>query len=174
MQFGAKFIANAQAPVAVKPSEGALDDPAPAPEAFTRLLSAPRNACCDAPLAQQVATERMVIALVGMQLVGPAARSSRQAGHGRQRRHQRREHLAVMPIGRRPLRHQRQAALLKQQVMLAAGFAAIGRIRSGVGTPEGGKGTLAESRLARSQAIWSCSRIRIRAASYPVRIRSRF
>lgn len=122
MQFGAKFIANAQAPVAVKPSEGALDDPAPAPEAFTRLLSAPRNACCDAPLAQQVATERMVIALVGMQLVGPAARSSRQAGHGR-----------------RPLRHQRQAALLKQQVMLAAGFAAIGRIRSGVGTPEGGE-----------------------------------
>lgn len=55
MQFGATFIADAQAPVAVQPGGGALDNPAPAPEAFTRFLPAPRNARRDATLAQQVA-----------------------------------------------------------------------------------------------------------------------
>lgn len=114
MQFCATLIANAQAPIAMQPGEGALDDPAPAPEAFTRFLSAPRNAHCDASLAQQVTAERIVIPLVGMQLVRPTAWSSRQSCHRRQGSHQRSKHLAVMPISRRQLRHQRQAALINQ------------------------------------------------------------
>lgn len=39
---------------------------------------------CDATLAQQVAAKPIVVSLVGMQLSGPAARSSVQSGHGRQ------------------------------------------------------------------------------------------
>ncbi len=71
MQFCATLIANAQAPIAMQPGEGALDDPAPASEAFARFVSAPRKAHGDTALAQQVAAERIVIHLVGMQLIWP-------------------------------------------------------------------------------------------------------
>ena len=65
-----------------------------------------------------------------------------------------------MYVGTGNLYDEWQSLLINDEMVLAAEFAAVGGIAAGKRAAVGRDGTLAESTLARSQWIWSYSRIR--------------
>ena len=70
---------------ACEPRMRALDDPAMAAEPLAAVHATASNARGDAALGQRAATLRVVVALVGMDLVGSASRAPWQPayrGHG--------------------------------------------------------------------------------------------
>ena len=73
----AALVAHAQAPEAVQPGVGAFHHPAVASEALTVVYATPGNTGPDAADAAFLAAAPVVIALVGVQLVGPSSRSAR-------------------------------------------------------------------------------------------------
>jgi hypothetical protein len=52
MDVCSPLVPNAQSAKAVQPSQGALNDPAPSAEPFTRLNAVSRDAYCDTSSAQ--------------------------------------------------------------------------------------------------------------------------
>lgn len=83
MHFGPAFVADEQALEVVQPSEGALDDPAVAAEAGAVLGLAARDHGLDASLPDLAAVLVMVVAAVGEQPVGAAARAANEAAYRR-------------------------------------------------------------------------------------------
>ena len=156
MDVGAALVADGEAAEAVEPGEGSFHHPAMAPEALTGVDASPGNASLDASSAQKGAAAAMVIGFVGMELFWPAPRSSSRAADRRNCFDQRFKDRAVVAVGPRELRCQRDALPFNHKVALRARFAAIRRIRSGESAPLFA-GTLALSKAARLQSIWSAS-----------------
>lgn len=67
MDVGASFIVDARAPEAMKPAQHSFDHPAPASQALAAVHAPACNAWADAALAQPLAMNRIVVALVGVQ-----------------------------------------------------------------------------------------------------------
>ncbi|SFD61249.1 LysR substrate binding domain-containing protein, partial [Paracidovorax konjaci] len=81
MNIDATFEASAQLAEGSQPSVGALHHPAMTPEPVIALDTTPGNTRRDAQLAQVGSATRKVIALVGMQLVGPTSGPATTASH---------------------------------------------------------------------------------------------
>ncbi len=94
-------------------------------------------AALDASSPEVPATACEVVALVGMQLLGPAAWPAALARNAGQRVHQFLEHPRVMPVGARDAKHQRDALPVRDEVAFAAELAPIGRVGARVRAPAG-------------------------------------
>lgn len=129
------LVANGKAAVLVEPGEAALDDPAMAAEPVARVDAAPGDAAGDAALGQRLTAARKVVPLVGVQLVGPAARHAVRLADRRDGVEQVGEAEAVVAVGAAQAQRERRAAAIDDHMMLRAGLAAIGRIRPGGGPP---------------------------------------
>lgn len=140
-------------------------------------FSALGDAGFDLPIEQSQAACRTVIGTIGVQRLGSKSRSSALARHWRDRIHQWNQLGDVADVGRGDRRDEREAAAFDQEVMLAAGFRAIGRIRAGLVPPKTAR-TLLLSTITRSQSIKSASLSRSRstlckASHTPASVQSR-
>lgn len=148
MDIDSAFEADAQLAHTCEPGVRALHDPAMTPQAVVALDSLASDARRDAPFLEVMAAAVDIIGLVSVQLAWPAPRAPRLAPDRRQGIDQFLEHHRVVPVGSGDAKRQGKAIAVDDQVSLAAEFAAIGRVRPGVGAPRG-EATLAASRLAR-------------------------
>ena len=157
------LIADRQTAVLAQPGQGALDDPPVPPQARTALHAFARDAHLDAALAQGQPTVRAVVGLIGMDFVWALARPAPRAFDGADAVDQRGEHAGIGAVRRREPHVEREALPVDHNVVLAARFAAIRRIRPGVCAPLLA-GTKALSTLARLQSILSAWPKRSRSA----------
>src|SRR5689334_4144337 len=109
MDVVAALIADDEAAEAVEPGQCALGDPAMSAKFFAAVDAAPGDPRSDAALAARSATEAMIVGLVGVQLVRPASWPAAAAFDRRDRIECRRQHHAVVPIGRAQHNAERRA-----------------------------------------------------------------
>lgn len=127
MEVHAAFIADAESFELVEPGEGALDDPAGLAEAGAVGDAASGDEGLDAALPQQSVV--LVVAAVGEQALGLAARTSPHspyAGDCVQKRDQLRD---VMPVPAGHGHGQRGSEAVDDQVVLGAGAGSVDRRR---------------------------------------------
>ncbi len=159
MNVETPFETNAQFAETGKPGMRALDHPAMPSEPLAAFHTATGDTCRDAAPLQVTPTACKVIALVRMQLVRAFARLAIQSRHSRNGIERGLEGHRVVAVGTRDRDGQRNAARVYDDVPLRPEFAPVRRVGAGFLAPRGLE-TLAASRLARSQSIWSCSRKR--------------
>src|SRR4051812_20594774 len=99
MNVGATLVADGEAAEAVEPSERALDHPAVPAEPLAALDAPSRDSRLDAPLATDLPAHRIVVGLVGMQLVRPAARAASGTADGQDRVQDGFEQEMVVAVG---------------------------------------------------------------------------
>lgn len=129
------FVADAQAPHAGKPCQGAFNDPPVAAQPFATFHASAGNSGLDAALAASLATALGVIRFVGVQLVRPLARPASSAFDSRYPIEQLGQRHTVMHIGTREHESQRQAITVGQQVALCARLASVCRVGGGGRAP---------------------------------------
>lgn len=83
--IGATLIADAQLPERVEPSQGPLDYPTMTPKTFFRFHAPAGTARHDAASARIVPAFRVIVALVGVNLVGSFPRPAQLAADGWER-----------------------------------------------------------------------------------------
>ena len=83
MDVAAAVVADEQSFELVEPGEGALDDPAVAAKPGAVLGLAARDLGCDAALAELAAATVVVVAAVGADTIGTAARPADLAAYRR-------------------------------------------------------------------------------------------
>ncbi len=148
----AALVADGEAAEVVQPGEGAFDDPAVAAEAGGALDALAGDADLDAAPVEVAAAVRVVVALVGVQLGGPLATVPVRLPDAWDRLDQRGEDGVVGAVGARDAAGEREALALDDEVVLGAGFGAVGRVRAGRLAPPLAR-TLALSTLARDQSM---------------------
>ena len=126
----------------------AFHHPAMTPQLVVAFDAPTSNAALDATLPEMLAAACKVIAFVGMQLVGPAARSAALAGNAGHGIYEFLEHHRVMSIGARDAEHQWDALPVRDEMAFAAELAPVGRVEARVRAPRG-LDTLAPSKLTR-------------------------
>ena len=150
-------VANLQPPVAIQPRERPFHHPPVASQPFARLDAPSGDARGGyAPLPERLAAAREVLALVGVQLVGALARSAARLADRLDSIYGLLQDFRVVDVGGRVGQRKRDASPVEHNMALGARFALIRRVRAGSLAPPGA-GTLAESKEARSQSIWSAS-----------------
>ena len=135
MDVGAPLVADREAAEAVEPGQRALDHPAVPAQPLAGVDAPSGDAGRDGAGAALPAAAAVIVGLVGVELVGALARPASpvaHAGHGVQGR---RQHHAVVPVGRAQAHPERRAPAVDHKVALRARFAAIRRVRAGLGTP---------------------------------------
>ena len=147
------FVSHDQAPELVDPGEGALHDPSMLPEATAALDAASGDARDDAAGAQVAPTPGIVVALVGMQLVRPLARTAAPLAQRRDGVNHRVQDLAVVNVGPGQNDGERDAGAIDHEVALCAWLAAVGRVRADRVAPLLAA-TEEESTAARVQSVW--------------------
>lgn len=148
MDVGAALVANEQASKSMKPGDGALDDPALASEALAALDSGACDAAADAAHAQVKSVALGVVGLVRVQLFRPSLGSANASCDGSDSREHHAERRAVVDVRSRDLRRaEREPVAVRDDVVLAAETAAIGRVFPGEFAPLFA-GTDEESRTA--------------------------
>ena len=150
------LVADGQAAVRSQPGQGALHDPAVAAQAAATLHPLARDADFDPAFAQGAPTAQVVIRLVRVDFVRALAGPTPRPLDGRDTVDQRREDAAVGAVGRGEEDGEREALPVDHNMALAARFAAIRRIRSGLLAPPLA-GAKALSTLARLQSILSAA-----------------
>ena len=135
MNVGTTLVADGEAAEAVEPSERALDDPAVPAQLLAAVDAASSDARLDVALASDPPAHRIVIGLVGMQLVGPAARATSGTADGRDRVQGRFEQEMVVAIGRAQETGERRPVSVDHNMALRARFAAIRWVRAGFESP---------------------------------------
>lgn len=156
MDVGAAFIADNEATELIEPGEASFDDPAMAPKLGFALDIAACDARDNAATAQLAPVDRIVVALVGVDLVRAFSRSPAWAADRRDTINEWDQPGAVIDIGGREFDDERDALSIHGKMSLRAGLAAIGRVRAGVFAPFLA-GTLAASTEARSQSMPSAA-----------------
>ena len=129
------FVADDQTPGSVEPRERALHNPAVAAEALACFDAAPGDAGDDPASAQVAPAAGIVVALVGVQLVGPPARASAPLADGPHGIDEVVQRLAVVKVGRGQKDGEREAGAVDQKVALAARLAAVDRVRADLVAP---------------------------------------
>lgn len=150
------LVANLQPPVAIQPRERPFHHPPVASQPFARLDAPSGDARGYAPLPERLAAAREVLALVGVQLVGALARSAARLADRLDSIYGLLQDFRVVDVGGRVGHRKRDASPVEHNMALRARFALIRGVRAGSLAPPGA-GTLAESKEARSQSIWSAS-----------------
>ncbi len=157
------LVAHLEPPILGEPGEGALGHP-PMP---AELLGGVDTSSCDPRLdvttVQGLSAPTEVVGFIGMELVRSLPRSAPRALDRLDGIDHLFEHHRVVDVGRRDLGCERDSLPVDHNMALRARFAAIRRIRSGLFAPPGA-GTLAESRDALDQSIWSASPRRFRSS----------
>lgn len=138
MDIGSALVADTQPAETVEPTECAFDHPAPFTQAFARLDAIAGYAWSDATAAQPGPMGTRSICLVGVQFGRTFAWPARQPGYGWDSFEQRDQHPGIMYLSPRYARHQRQSALVDEQMVLASELAAVGGIGAGMLSAEGG------------------------------------
>jgi hypothetical protein len=162
MDIAAVFVTDHQPTETVEPPQTALNHPSEAAEVLAGVDARPSNAGNDATLAQGLAVGPGGIGFVGMQLVGPLARSTRTsawAPDGLDRIDYIFEQRTFVDVGRREPDREWGAPAVDHKMALRARFAAIRWIRTDLfgRTAPPLAGVMALSTLARDQSIWSAS-----------------
>lgn len=124
------FISDDEAAEMVEPGDGSLDGPSMLSQMLAAVDAAPCDAGRDAPGPQVVSATLEVVALVGMQFVGPPSRAAAPLAHGPDGVDHRGERLAVVCVGAGQDDRERDAGPVDQNVAFRAGLAAIGRVRA--------------------------------------------
>jgi hypothetical protein len=161
------FVANREAAKPVQPRERALHDPAGAPEPAPVAAIPVGNQGGDAALSELVAVPLRIIAAVALHHVGSAARRAGAPADGRHRIDQVQQLRDVGPIGGGQRRDERNPVGVGENMMLRAGLAAIGWVRSSFFPPRIARSeelsTIARARSSRprwrnsaSRVVWSC------------------
>ena len=155
----AALVAGDEAAEAAEPGVGPLDLPAVPAEAVARLDAAPGETRDDPAPAAVVPAAAVVVALVAVQLAGPAARPSRLAAYRRHRVEHGAEFDRVVAVGRAERQAEWRAPPIDDETALGARLAPIHRARPGAAAPLFAR-TEQESTEARDQSIRSAPRIR--------------
>ena len=157
MDVVAPLVAHLQPPVTVHPRQSSFHDPPVSSQLLAGVNAPPCYPRGYAPLPECLAASREVVSLVGMQLLGTLARAStRRLADRLYGIHGLFQDLRVVDVGRRVDHRERDASAVDHNMALRARFALIRRIGAGSLAPPGAA-TLAESKDARSQSIWSAS-----------------
>jgi hypothetical protein len=135
VEFGSSFVADEQTAKLVQPGEGSLDDPAEAAQAGTMPASAPGDHGFNAPLPELAAVTLRVVAAIGDELLGPAARASDTAAHQWHPVDEREQLGDVVVVAARERVGERDARLVDNQVVLGAQPSAVNRARARRGAP---------------------------------------
>lgn len=139
----------------VEPGAGSLNYPAVLAQPLAGVPAASGDPNLDASHTYRTAMRRIVVSLVGMQLLRPLSGSTTTLLYRLNCVQHRLKHLNIVRVGRRYLYSKWNPAALYHKMALRARFASIRRIRAGFTAPRGAA-TQNESTLARLQSIWSC------------------
>ena len=157
MDVSASLIPDHETAKAMEPRDRSLDDPAMAPEARVRVDLRTRDARRDPARSARSAVGPRAVPLVSVQLRGTAARASDAPRDGDHAVEHGRERPLVRGVRRRqPRGTERDALRVGEYVVLAAGTAAVRRVRAGLFAPLFA-GTWEESRAARLQSMRSAA-----------------
>jgi hypothetical protein len=160
MDIRSPLIAHAQAAEVIEPGQRALNDPPMAAQAHAGVDALAGDAHLDVATAQGPTAARIVIALVGMELVRPLAPLTCRRLYGRDDIEEVLEQHRVMPLGTAQERGEREASAVSHTMALRAGhplgLAPIRRIRADE-LPPLVAGILALSSAARLQSMRSAS-----------------
>ncbi len=163
MDVGATFVPDREAPELRKPSQCALDLPPVPPVPLAAADATARYPRRDAAAPALASAAAVVVALVGVQLAGAAARAPPAAPHRRDRVQRGREHPAVVAVGRAQRQAERRALAAHDEVALGARLAAVRRVGPGLRTPPRARAE-ALSSDARRQSSRSAPRSRSSSA----------
>ena len=152
VNVGAAFVADAQAPELMQPTQRAFHDPACFSQAAAMRSAAAGQLVGDSSVLQPTMMRGTAVGAIALQDLGPLARATDLAPHRGNGADQGLELAAVMHVGCRQLDAQRQPLGIGAKMMFAARFAAVGRVRSGLKPPKTAR-TLLESTTARDQSI---------------------
>ena len=159
MDVATTLVADGESAVTGEPGEGALDHPAMAPELLAGLDTLAGDAAADAASVEVPSAAGDIVRLVSVELQRSLTWSARPTAWAEDRRDVVDEVLEeprVVRVRGREADDQGDAPTVDHKMALRARFAAIRRIRPGFLAPLFA-GTLAASRLARDQSIWSAS-----------------
>lgn len=135
MDAGAPLVADGEAAKTVEPCQRSLDNPSVPAQPFAAVYASPENAGRDPALPAFAPAAVMVVSLVGVELVRALARTSTTVAHAWHGIQNGCQHHAVVPVGRAQLHPERGAPAVDHKMALHARFAAIRRVRAGLGTP---------------------------------------
>jgi hypothetical protein len=135
VDFGAAVVADEQPLELVQPGEGALNDPAVTAEPRAVLGPAARDLGSDPALAELAAPNVVVVAAVGAEAIGPAARPTDLAAHRWDAIEERDQLGAVVPVAAREPPGERDPRRVDEKVMLGAVSGSINRARARLGAP---------------------------------------
>ena len=135
MDVGAAFVADEQSFEVVQAGEGALDDPAVAAESGAVLGLAACDLGCDAAPAELAAVAVVVVAAIGAEAFGPAARPTNLAAHRRDTVDQRDQLGAVVAVAAGDRPGKRDPRRVYEKVMLGPRSGSINRARARLGAP---------------------------------------
>lgn len=135
MDVAAAVVADEQSFELVEPRKGALDDPAVAAEPRAVLGLAARDLRCDAALAELAAAAVVVVATVGADTIGSAARSADLAGYRRDAIDERDQLAAVVAVAAREPPGERDPGRVDEQMVLRAVSGPVNRARARLGAP---------------------------------------
>jgi hypothetical protein len=152
----ATLVAGGEPAELVEPRERAFDHPPMTPEAVLRLDPLARDPGLDPAPAEELPAAGNVVGLVGMQRGRAFARPTTRLLDRGDGVDQVLEDDRLVAVGAGDEAGERGAAPVRNNVALRARFAAIRRVPAGGGAPLFA-GTLAASRQARLQSIWSAS-----------------
>ncbi len=99
IEVGMAFVSDGKAPEPVEPGDGALDDPTMASEFLRGFDASSCNARFDASHSQIATASSVVVALVGVQFVRPAARTPARSAQARDGVDDVVERLAAVNVG---------------------------------------------------------------------------
>ncbi len=156
MNVSATFVADAQAAKLMQPTQGAFHDPACLAQPAAVGRSAAGQLVGDSTLLQPAMVGGTAVGAIALHDLRPLARTTDLAPHRGDGGNERLEWAAVMDVGRRHERAQRQALGIGAKMMFAARFAAVGRVGPGLKPPKTAR-TLLESTTARDQSIRSAA-----------------
>jgi len=137
----------------MQPGQGSFDHPAINAQAAAMGRVALGQEGLNASLSQPVPIRSRVVAAIALNAFGPAARSAQLAPHWRNGLHQGAQLGVVVDVGLRQEAGQGNASSVRNQVMLAARFRSVGRIRPGFVPPFSARRE-ALSTTARDQSSW--------------------
>jgi hypothetical protein len=154
VNLGEPFVPDSKAAHLMKPRDRSFDNPAHAAEALSRFDTSSRDPGNDSASPELAPTHGIVIALVGVDLRGAAARPANLSGHRGNSIDCGSHHLGIMRVRSRDARREGDSRRVDDDMVLGAAFAAVCGIRSRL-KPPFGAGILDPSMAARSHSIRS-------------------
>ncbi len=135
MDVGAAVVADEESFELVEPGEGAFDDPAVAAEAGSVFGLAACDLGSDATLAELAAPSVVVVAAVGADTIGSAARPADFAAYRRHKVDERDQLGAVVAVAARERPGERDPRGVDEEMMLGAVSGSVNRARARFGAP---------------------------------------